>query len=115
MKIGKDKMVRFTTYRVIVIHLEDYRMGIYCCDYNFLRNVALNEECLEYHYQDVVSVTTKEESSCYILPTGQKFTRMKMFRISVSSEESVGLAVGSSEYRLWTNERCFRIRVPTWL
>ena len=94
---GKDEIVRFGVYRVSVVHFTDRHLGAYACDYNFLKDVVLNETTDEYHYQDVVSVSTKELATSYTLPSRQKLTSAKMFRISVSSGEAIEIVVGLSE------------------
>src|SRR5258708_14271792 len=79
---GKDRTVRFAIYRVTVIHLADHVLAAYSCDFNFLRNVALNERTDEYHYKDIVSVSTQEVATSYTLPTGIKLVKMQAFRLS---------------------------------
>lgn len=96
-KIGDDNIVRFGVYRVTIVQLTDRHLGAYACDYNFIRNVALNERTDEYHYKDVVSVSTQEQASSYTLPTGVKLTTAQEFRISVASGESINVTIGSSQ------------------
>jgi hypothetical protein len=57
----------------------------------------------EYHYKDVVSVSTQEVSSNYQLPDGQKLVRVQEFRLSVSSGESI--RVTTSPYEIAKNEK----------
>jgi hypothetical protein len=92
-RVGKDDIIRFGVYRVTVVQLTDRQLGAYACDYNFIRDVALNEETDEYHYQDIVSVSTKEAATSYTLPTGVKLTSAQQFRISVSSGEAIEVVV----------------------
>jgi hypothetical protein len=98
-KQGEDRVLRFGYYRLIVIRLTDRHLGAYTCDYNFVRNVVLNERTTEYHYQDVVSVATQEDSAPYNLPTGQKLTTKQEFSLSVASGESIRVGVEAALIR----------------
>ncbi len=98
-KKGEDGVLRFGYYRLIVIRLTDRHLGAYTCDYNFVRNVVLNERTTEYHYQDVVSVATQEDSDPYDLPTGKKLTTRQEFSLSVASGESIKVAVEAALIR----------------
>jgi hypothetical protein len=97
---GEDGLLRFGYYRMVVVRLTDRHLGAYTCDYNFVRNVVLNERTTEYHYHDVVSVTTREESYPYDhLKTGDKLTTKQEFSLSVASGESISVAVESALIR----------------
>lgn len=90
---GKDKVLRFAVYRVTIFLLADHLLASYICDYNFIRKVALNEKTYEYHYQDIVSVTTEETSGSYTLPEGKRYVQAQKFRLSVSSGESIEVVI----------------------
>src|SRR5205823_8342737 len=47
---GLDKRVRFVIHKVAIIHLTDRHLGAFTCDFNFIRDVPLNESTQEYHY-----------------------------------------------------------------
>lgn len=96
-KVGDDETVRFGIYGVTIIQLTERHLGAFSCDYNFLKDVALNSATEEFHYQDVVSVSTKEQDSSYTLPTGAKLTRAQMFRLTVASGDAVEVAIGASK------------------
>jgi hypothetical protein len=96
-KIGDDGIVRFGVYQVTIIHLTDRHLAAYACDYNFIRNVALNDRTDEYHYRDVVSVSTKESSSSYQLPTGVSLTLSQEFVLSVASGDKISVGIGISK------------------
>jgi hypothetical protein len=91
-KLGDDGRLRFGYYRMIVIRLTDRHLGAYVCDYNFVRDVALNEATHELHYCDIVSVFTQEQSDPYDLPTGEKLRTRQEFVLSVASGESIRVA-----------------------
>jgi hypothetical protein len=99
---GADNGVRFSVYTVAVIHLTERHLGAYRCDFNFIRDVALNETTQEYHYLDIVSVTTAEKSCSYRLPTSQKLTTFQQFQISVASGECFSVPLNVEEIRKMT-------------
>lgn len=98
-KRGEDGLVRFGVYRVTIILLTDRHLTSYACDYNFIRDVALNERTDEFHYRDIVSVSTREQDTAYTLPTGKKMTKAQAFSLSVASGESISVMVDSAEIR----------------
>jgi len=98
-KKGSDGAARFGVYRITIIRLTDRHLGSYACDYNFIRDVALNEKTDEYHYRDVVSVSTREQASSYTLPTGEKLTTAREFALSVASGESIRVTIDADQLR----------------
>lgn len=86
---GKDRVLRFSTYRITIFLLTDHVLGAYICDYNFIRKLTLNEQTYEYHYQDIVSVATEEYSGSVTLPAGVRYIYGQRFRLSVASGESI--------------------------
>jgi len=73
--------------------LHEYVLASYICHYNFIRSTSLNEMTHEYHYRDVVSVSTQEVSSNYQLADGQKLIHVQEFRLSVASGESIRVTI----------------------
>jgi hypothetical protein len=69
---GKDGKVRFAINRITVIHFTQTGIISYGCDFNFLKNVTVNESDEEFHYQDIVAITTRESSTSYTLPDKNK-------------------------------------------
>jgi len=96
-KKGKDEIVRFSVNRVTIIFLSDFLLAAYACDFNFLKGVSLNESTQEYHYRDVVSVSTQEDSTSYTLPTGVSMVHSQAFRLSVASGEAIKVTIGASK------------------
>jgi len=96
-KKGKDGIVRFAINRVTVIQLTEQLLGDYACDFNFLKNVMLNERTDEYHYKDLVSVSTQEISTSYTLPTGVRMVSAQAFRLSVASGEHIDVTVNAAK------------------
>ena len=99
---GKDNFLRFSVYQLTIFHLHENILGSYICYYNFLRGSFLNETTKEYHYKDIVSVSTQETSSNYHLPDGQKLIHAQEFRLSVSSGESIKVII--NPYEIGKNE-----------
>lgn len=96
-KKGKDGLVRFAVNRFTVILLSNQLLAVYTCDFNFLRNVALNESTQEYYYKDVVSVSTQEDSTAYTLPNGVSFVNSQAFKISVANGESFKIVISAGK------------------
>lgn len=96
-KKGKDDTVRFAVYRVTIIQLAEHLLAAYACDFNFLKNVRLNEDTDEYHYRDIASVSTHEISTSYKLPNGKSLVHAQAFRLSVVSGESIQVTIGAEK------------------
>jgi len=96
-KKGKDDIVRFAINRITVIYFTENLLGAYGCDFNFIKNVMLNEATDQYYYQDIVSVSTKETSTSYTLPNGTKLTQSQQFRLSVTSGEAIEVFIDSGK------------------
>lgn len=90
---GSDARIRFSAYKVAIIHMTQRHLGVFICDFDFIRNVSLNESTQEYHYCDVVSVSTHEKSQVSTEPTGEKNTISQVFALSVSSGESIQIPI----------------------
>lgn len=96
-KKGSDDFVRFSINRITVILLSNNLLAAYACDFNFLKNVSLNESTQEYHYKDVVSVSTQEDSTSYTLPNGISMVNSQAFRLSVASGESIKVVISAAK------------------
>lgn len=57
--IGRDGVWRFSQYAVLVICPTDYHLGLYRCVIDLRVAGLFQEETHEYHYTDVVAVSTK--------------------------------------------------------
>jgi len=100
---GKDDFVRFSVNRFTILHFLETGIAGYACDFNSFRGVALNESTHEFHYADIVSVTTQEESSSYTLQNGLKMVHAQAFRISVASGESISYVIGAEKLKELTD------------
>ncbi len=92
-KVGKDGIARFGLYSILIIHLTERHLAAFGCVYNLIRDVSLSEYTNEFHYQDIVSVSTKELSSSFTLPSGEKLTYAQEFAITVSSGDSISVLI----------------------
>lgn len=96
-KKGSDDVARLAVNRVTAIFLSDQLLAAYACDFNSLKNVTLNETTQEYHYKDIVSVSTQEDSTSYTLPTGVSLVHSQAFRLSVASGEAIKVTIGAAK------------------
>lgn len=103
-KRGEDYVWRFGLYHVLLIWPAEHELGTYSCDYNFLRDVPLNVQTKEFHYRDVVAISTGEASSSIAEPTTVKKTHWEEFRISVASGEAIRVLVSSDKLHAVTGE-----------
>lgn len=101
---GKDNALRFAIHKIIIIYFTERHLAAYTCDFNFIRDVPLNESTREYHYQDVISVATYEWSQSFTLPTGQKLSTAQIFRLSVASGECIEVRLENEQLRNMTKE-----------
>ncbi len=96
-KKGKDNRTRFCINALTIIHLTEHKLSSYQCDYNFIRGAPLNERDDEFHYRDVVAVSTRDDSTNYTLPNGSLMKQAQFFKLSVSSGDSIKVIVSSQE------------------
>jgi len=71
-KKGRDDLIRFAVNEVVMIYTAEHLLAAYGCYFDSIKNVTLNEETYEFHYQDIVSVATSETSTSYTLPNKEK-------------------------------------------
>lgn len=93
---GNDGILRFSLYQIIVIYVTNHHLCAYCCELDFETGVVSQESTYEYHYTDVVSVSTSNTNSdLFFIKDGERnpIPRHQQFSISVSSGESIKVAV----------------------
>ncbi|MEM1167706.1 MAG: hypothetical protein AAGJ08_01070 [Cyanobacteria bacterium P01_H01_bin.35] len=96
-KKGKDKVTRFSINAITIIHLTEHKLSSYQCVHNFIKGVPLNEKDDEFHYRDVVAVSTRDISTNYSLPDRALMKHGQLFKLSVSSGDSVEAIVSSDD------------------
>jgi hypothetical protein len=101
-KKGKDERTRFSINAVTIVHLTEHKLSSYQCVFNFLKGVPLNESDDEFHYRDVVAVSTRDDSTNYALPNGTIMKQAQLFRLAVSSGDKIEVIVNSSELLKFT-------------
>lgn len=94
-----DGSILFSCYQLVVVCLSAERIATYSANFNFLRNVFLNEKSVEYLYRDIVSVSTEEKSTNYNLPNGKTMRRAQIFRLAVPSGDNIEVVINSPEIR----------------
>lgn len=110
-KRGEDGIFRFGVYHIVVIRTTDRHLASYSCYYDFIRDIPVNESTQEFHFCDVVSLSTKETSDAEghdskVLPTGQKASARQEFFISVTNGEGLKVTLLDGRVReIMTEER----------
>ena len=96
LKLGDDLVLRYTIITVLYIFTAEHLMAAYECVFNFLKNEKVHEDTYEFHYQDIVAVTTHENSHTRILPRKKKkqTSKEQEFHITVPGE-SITITIDS--------------------
>jgi len=63
LAIGKDGVIRFSKYDIVVVFLTDYHLAGYQYTLDMAQGAQIAESTQEYHSKDVVSVATRTEGS----------------------------------------------------
>jgi len=96
-RIGQDGKIRFSAYEIVVIYLTDYHLGAYSCGWDFANGRATSEQTQEYHYADVVSVSTLSSNTSFSVVTvdgkDHPIQSHQQFSLSVASGESIRVTV----------------------
>lgn len=98
-KVGQDGMARFGVYQISYLWLAEDLVGIFRCDYDFIRDAVLNEQTQEFFYGDILSISTRREASALSLPTGQSLLSKEEFKITVAGDQHFEMMISSDE--LW--------------
>lgn len=96
--IGKDGFFRFSIYDILLVFLTNYHLAAYKCSLDFATKRKLFESTQEYHYMDVVSVSTKTVNE-FTLTVNDEIIMLgnsQQFALSVASGESIGVATPTS-------------------
>jgi hypothetical protein len=95
---GQNGRIRFSQHEALVIYLTDYHLAAFKCVIDLHDGRTQTETTQEYHYDDVVSVSTQtnnsplvwyEEGQAQSIPTHQRFA------ISVASGDQISVAVAA--------------------
>lgn len=96
VKIGEDNEVRFSINNILIIYLTQYHIASYQCIVNLVDGSIASESTREYHFDDVVSVSTETENTClYWIREGRKeeIPNYLKFALSVASGEQIAVAI----------------------
>lgn len=95
--VGSDNIVRFSHYDVVVVYLTDYHLAAYSCTIDLSNGLQTHESTQEYHYTDVVSVSTQTENSrifkFVVDGTDKPLANYQKFALSVASGERIEVAI----------------------
>lgn len=106
--VGKDGVWRFSAYQVMVICPTSYHLAIYRTGIDFLTGGLRQEETQEYHYSDVVAVSTTSapgapdltaEFTAHRASSEVRFakTTLREFQIVVASGDRSKVVVGLAD------------------
>lgn len=105
--VGQDGVWRFSCYQVMVICPTSYHLAIYRTGIDFLTGGLRQEETQEYHYSDVVAVSTTSapgteltaESTAHSASSEVRFakTTLREFQIVVASGDRSKVVVGIAD------------------
>lgn len=97
LQLGEDGIIRFSAHDMVIVYLTDYHLAAYQCEFDFGDGRVLTESTKEYHYTDVVSVSTQTEASDIfaVMVDGKEkpIARMQKFALSVASGEKIEVAI----------------------
>jgi hypothetical protein len=108
---GQDRRVRFSSHEVLIIYLTDYHLAAFKCVIDLHDGGIRTETTQEYHYDDVVSVSTQTNNSPLIwyedgqaqsIPTHQRFA------LSVASGEQISVAVAAETLGIQSDSELIR-------
>jgi len=95
--IGKDGIIRFSFYDILVVYLTSYHLAAYQCILDLATGTRRSESTQEYHYTDVVAVSTRTAGSGLIAVmvdgTKKEVASYQKFALSVASGEKIEVAV----------------------
>ena len=100
-KVGEDGVIRFSSYKIVVIYLSQYHLGAYTCNLRMDSGEVSSEQTQEYHYADIVSVSTLTSNSIFKVITmdGREhdIKGQQQFSLSVVNGESITVTVAFPE------------------
>lgn len=98
LAVGKDDIIRFSKYDLVLVYLTDYHLAAYKATLDMAQGTTTSESTQEYHYTDVVSVATQTEGSDLfaVMVNGEKkpVNSYQKFALSVASGERIEVVVG---------------------
>jgi hypothetical protein len=93
---GFDHIIRFSAHEILIIYLDKYHLASYKCIVDLVDGLVKTETTQEYHYADVVSVSTQTENSSltwFLDGSPLQFPSYQKFALSVASGEEISVAI----------------------
>jgi len=97
---GTDGKLRFSSHEILVIYLTRYHLAAYKCVVDLHDGLTKTEVTHEYHYSDVVSVSTQRNQSkvtLYVEGQPQDVMVNECFTLSISNGEQISVATDFDE------------------
>lgn len=97
---GADGVLRFSAHELLIIYLTRYQVAAYKCVIDLHDGLTKSEMTYEYHYRDVVSVSTHRNPSkvvVYVDGQRQDILVNESFTLSVSNGEHISIATDVNE------------------
>ena len=95
--LGKDDILRFSSYDIVIVYLTNYHLAAYSCTIEMATGLETKESTQEYHYKDVVSVSTQTDNSSIfkVVVDGEDnpLADYQKFSLSVASGERIEVAI----------------------
>jgi hypothetical protein len=96
VRVGADRNVRFSVHDILVVYLTPYHLATYKCTMNLDDATIISESTQEYHYNDVVSVSTQSDIRGLVWVMDDESRRIptfEKFALSVASGEQITIAI----------------------
>ena len=97
LRTGRDGKVRFSSHEILIIYLTPYHLAAFKCVIDLHDGSVKTETTQEYHYDDVVSVSTYTDNTAlnlYLEGQLRQAPTHERFAISVASGEQISVAIG---------------------
>jgi hypothetical protein len=96
--IGKDGIIRFSIYDILIVYLTKYHLASYKCTLDLATSIRTQETTQEYAYKNIVSVSTKIGSNLAITIHGQttSLPNYQQFALSVANGDTISVVTSLS-------------------
>lgn len=95
--VGKDGNLRFSHYEIVIIYLTNYHLAVYKATLDMATGEVLSESTQEYHYEDVVSVSTETvNDQVFKVVLGnadEPLVVLQKFTLSVANGEHIEIVI----------------------
>lgn len=98
LAIGKDGVIRFSMYDILIVYLTKYHLAAYKCTLDLATRIRTQETTQEYAYKNIVSVSTKIGSNLAITFAGQttSIPNYQQFALSVANGDTISVVTSLS-------------------